>query len=232
MSNNDNLHTGHRERVKARFLEHGIGAFARHEMVEFLLFFGIPRKDTNELAHRLLNHFGSISALMGATYEELVSIDGMTHNAAVLICLFNGLEAECQRERFSAERILNTREKLRNFVLPLFIGAETEQVRLVCMDNNHRVLASGLLSEGSAAAVEINTRQALQLALRCNATTAVLAHNHPNGQPMPSQEDVESTTALAKTLALAGVKLIDHIIVSANSYLSMRDVPLCTSLFL
>ncbi len=231
MSMNDNPHAGHRERVKARFLEHGIGAFARHEMIEFLLFFGIPRKDTNELAHRLLDHFGSISALMGATYEELVAIDGMTHNAAVLIRLFNGLETECQRERFSTERLLTTREKIRDFVLPLFIGAQTEQVRLVCLDNNRRVLASGLLSEGSAAAVEINTRQALQLALRCNATCAVLAHNHPGGQPMPSREDVDTTAALAKALELAGVQLIDHIIVADNAYLSMRDVPLCAALF-
>ncbi len=231
MSTNDNSHAGHRERVKARFLENGIGAFARHEMIEFLLFYGIPRKDTNELAHRLLDHFGSLSALMSATYEELVTIDGMTHNAAVLICLFNGLQTECQRERFSTERFLTTRERIRDFILPLFIGVETEQVRLVCLDNNRRVLASGLLSEGSAAAVEINTRQALQLALRCNATCAVLAHNHPGGQPMPSREDVDTTASLAKALELASVQLIDHIIVADNAYLSMRDVPLCAAIF-
>lgn len=231
MNVNDNPHAGHRERVKARFLENGIGAFARHELIELLLFFGIPRKDTNELAHRLLDHFGSVSALMSASYEELVSIQGMTHNAAVLIRLFNGLEAECQRERFAADRFLTSREKIRDYVLPLFIGVETEQVRLVCLDNNRRVLASGLLSEGSAAAVEINTRQALQLALRCNATCAVLAHNHPGGQPMPSREDVDTTASLAKALELAGVRLIDHIIVANNAYLSMRDIPVCASIF-
>ncbi len=231
MSDRENVHTGHRERVKTRFLENGAGAFARHELVEFLLFFGIPRKDTNELAHRLLNHFGSLSALLGASYEELVSVRGMTHNAAVLIRLFNELETECQRERFAAERFLNTREKLRDYILPLFLGVETEQVRLVCMDGNGRVLACGLLSEGCANAAEINTRQALQLALRCNATNAVLAHNHPSGQPTPSREDVESTTALAKALELAGVKLVDHLIVSGHAYLSMREVPSCTSIF-
>lgn len=231
MGKDGNIHAGHRERVKARFLEKGVGAFARHELVEFLLFFGIPRKDTNELAHRLLNHFGSLSALMSASYEELVSIPGMTHNAAVLIRLFNGLETECQRERFSTERLLNTREKLRDFILPLFLGAETEQVRLVCTDNNGRVLACGLLSEGSANAAEISTRQALQLALRCNATNAVLAHNHPGGQPTPSREDMEATAALAKALSIAGVKLVDHLIVSDHSYLSMRDIPVCASIF-
>lgn len=228
---NENPHAGHRERVKTRFLENGIQSMARHEMIELLLFFGIPRKDTNELAHRLLDHFGSLSALLSASYEELVSVQGMTHNAAVLIRLFYGLETECQRERFSTERLLNTRERIRDFVIPLFLGVETEQVRLVCMDNNGRVLASGLLSEGSAAAVEINTRQALQLALRCNATTAVLAHNHPGGQPTPSREDVDTTAALAKTLESVGIKLVDHIIVAGNAYLSMREIPLCNTIF-
>ncbi len=231
MSDRKNVHAGHRERVKTRFLENGAGAFARHELVELLLFFGIPRKDTNELAHHLLDHFGSLSALMGASYEELVAIRGMTHNAAVLIRLFNELEIECQRERFAAERLLNTREKLRDFVLPLFLGAETEQVRMICMDGNGRVLACGLLSEGCATAAEINTRQALQLALRCNATNAVLAHNHPNGQPTPSREDVDTTVALAKALDLAGIKLVDHLIVSGHTYLSMREVPVCASIF-
>ena len=231
MSQNNNLHAGHRERVKTRFLENGIQSMARHEIIELLLFFGIPRKDTNELAHRLLDHFGSLSMVMAASYEELVSIPGMPHNAAVLIRLFNELDAECQRERFTTARLLNTRERIRDFVLPLFIGVETEQVRLVCMDNNGRVLASGLLADGSAAAVEINSRQALQLALRCNATAAVLAHNHPGGQPTPSREDVDTTAALSRLLDTVGVKLVDHIIVAGNAYLSMREIPLCRPIF-
>ena len=226
-----NVHEGHRARVKQLFLEKGTTAFAPHELVELLLFFGIPRKDTNELAHRLMDTFGSLSDLLGASYEELVAVSGMPSNAAILIRLLDGLIDECQRERFSAERLLNSREKLAHFVMRLFIGAETEQVRMICMDNKGRVLAHGLLSEGSAGAAEINTRQALQLALRCNATTAVLAHNHPGGQVTPSREDLDTTAAMVKALNLAGVRLLDHVIVADTTYLFMRDLPICAPLF-
>lgn len=225
------LHTGHRERVKRRFREKGSTAFAPHELVELLLFFGIPRKDTNELAHRLLNTFGSLHGLMSASFEDLVAVPGMTPNAATLVCVFRGVMNEAQREQFEADRVLNTTQKIANFVIPLFIGTTLEQVRLVCTDNNGRVLAEGVLSEGSALASEINTRQALQLALRCNATAAILAHNHPGGQAVPSREDIDATTMMARALKVAGIRLIDHIIVADHSYVSLRQTPICAPLF-
>lgn len=226
-----NLHAGHRERLKSRFREVGINGFDRHQLVELLLFFGIPRKDTNELAHRLVNTFGTISALLNAPFEELMTVEGMTSNAATLICLCNGLVDECQRERFSADRVLDTTEKLANYIVPRFIGAQTERVMLVCMDHNARVLADGILSEGSVSASEINVRQALQLALRCNATIVVMAHNHPGGKATPSREDLDATMAMAKALAVADVRLADHLIVAGNDYTSMRETPVCAPVF-
>ena len=226
-----NLHEGHRERVKARFLELGAAGFDRHQLVELLLFFGIPRRDTNELAHRLVNTYGTLSALFSASYEELIAIEGMTANAATLIRLCGGLTEECQREQFAADRVLNSTEKIANFLLPRFVGAQTERVMLVCLDNTGRVLGDGVLSEGTVAASEINVRQALQLALRCNATLAVMAHNHPGGTAAPSREDLDATAAMAKALAVADVKLVDHLIIAGNSYLSMRETPICAPLF-
>ena len=226
-----NIHEGHRSRMKELFLKKGTTAYARHELVELLLFFGIPRKDTNELAHRLIDTFGSLSDLMSATYEELVAVPGMPPHAAVLIRGFNGVMNECQREQFSTERLLNTRERLANFAMGLFVGVETEQVHLICMDNKGRVLAHGLLSEGSATAAQINTRQALQLALRCNATTVVLTHNHPGGQVTPSREDLDTTSAMVKLFDQVGIRLVEHIIVAGSTYLFMRDLPICAPLF-
>ncbi|MBO5797074.1 MAG: hypothetical protein J6R77_01880 [Clostridia bacterium] len=231
MAEKSNIHEGHRNRVKQLFLQKGTTAFAPHELVELLLFFGIPRKDTNELAHRLLNTFGSLSDLMSATYEELVAVPGMPPNAAVLIRVFNGVMNECQREQFSTERLLNTRERLANFAMRLFVGMETEQVHLICMDNKGRVLAHGQLSEGSATAAQINTRQALQLALRCNATTVVLTHNHPGGLVTPSREDIDTTAAMIRLFDQVGVQMVDHVIVAGGTHLFMRDVPVCAPLF-
>lgn len=228
---NDNIHAGHRERMKSRFREVGTAGFDRHQLMELLLFFGIPRRDTNELAHRLVNTFGTLYALMDASFEELMTVPGMTSNAATLIRLCDGLMEECQRERFSADRVLDTTAKLAHYILPHFVGAQTERVMLVCMDNNARVLADGILSEGSVAASEINVRQALQLALRCNATMAVMAHNHPGGSATPSREDLDATMAMAKALAVADVRLADHLIVAGDTYVSMRETPVCAPAF-
>ena len=217
--------------MKARFLSLGATGFERHQLVELLLFFGIPRKDTNELAHRLLDTFGSISGLIGASYTELVAVKGMTPNAATLCRLIDELMDECQRERFCNDRLLDSTEKIAHYVMPHFVGLDNERVYMVCLDNNMRVLADGVLSEGSVTASEINVRQALQLALRCNATVAVLAHNHPGGQAVPSHDDIEATANMVKALAVADVRLIDHIIVAGNSYLSMSKTPFCESAF-
>ncbi len=227
----ENVHAGHRERMKSRLREMGGAGFNRHQLVEMLLFFGIPRRDTNELAHRLVDTFGTLSALFDAPFEELMRVPGMTANAATLIRLCDVLMEECQRERFSADRVLDTTEKLANYILPHFVGAQTERVLLVCMDNSGRVLADGILSEGSVTSSEINIRQALQLALRCNATMAVMAHNHPGGQPTPSRADLEATMAMAKALAVADIRLADHLIVAGDDYVSMRETPFCAPAF-
>lgn len=228
---NKNVHAGHRERMKSRLRDMGSSGFDRHQLVEILLFFGIPRRDTNELAHRLVETFGTLSALFDAPYEELMRVQGMTANAATLIRLCDELMEECQRERFSADRVLDTTEKLANYILPRFVGAQTERVLLVCLDNRGRVLADGVLSEGSVNSSEINIRQALQLALRCNATMAVMAHNHPGGQPTPSRADLEATMAMAKALAVADIRLADHLVVAGNEYVSMRETPFCAPAF-
>ncbi len=231
MADTDNIHAGHRERVKERFRAWGAGGFDRHQLVELLLFFGIPRKDTNELAHRLVERFGSLSALLAAPYEELLAVPGMTPNAATLVMLCRTLQEECQRERYAADRTLNTMDKLANYIINRFIGVENERVLLICLDNSGHVLGDGFLSQGSVHATEINVREALRLALRCNATVVVAAHNHPGGKSIPSAEDVASTAALSEALAMAGVTLQDHLVVSGNSYLSMRQTPLCRSAF-
>lgn len=231
MAETENIHAGHRERMKSRFRDMGATGFESHQLIEMLLFFGIPRKDTNTLAHRLVNTFGTLSALFDAPFEELMKVEGMTVNAATLIRLCDGLMEECQRERFSADRVLDTTEKLAHYILPRFVGVQTERVMLVCMDNTGRVLADGVLSEGSVTSSEINIRQALQLALRCNATMVVMAHNHPGGKATPSREDLEATMAMAKALAVADIRLVDHLVVAGDTYTSMRETPVCAPAF-
>ena len=227
----DNLHAGHRERTRARFLETGGRGFSPHQRVELLLFYAIPRKDTNELAHLLINRFGSIDHLLNASYAELVQVKGMPPNAATLLCLIRRLNEEVQRERMTQDDVLTDTDAFRRYVQPLFIGAQTEQTVMVCLNSAGRVLGHEVLSVGSATAADVNIRQALRTAMHYDATTVVLAHNHSHGRAVPSREDATATMAIAKALSYGDVRVADHIIVAGEETTSMRDDPLFAPIF-
>lgn len=225
------VHKGHRERVKQRFLAEGLSHFDRHQVVELLLFFGIPRRDTNELAHLLLNTFGSLSGILDAPYEELCRVSGMTENAAVLICFCKALTREyaCDKQRIGT--VLKSHQAMGEYAVPYFVGLDHEAVLLVCMDSRYRVLHAGIVTNGSVNAAEINIRLIMQIALRHNATAVMLAHNHPGGSAVPSYEDVTTTKALREVLSPAGITLLDHIVVAGEEFTSMRNTPMWAPLF-
>ena len=220
------VHAGHRQRVKQRFLQEGLSHFERHQIVEMLLFFGIPRRDTNELAHRLMEAFGSLSGVLDAPYEELCRIPGMSENAAVLLCFCKQLAREYAKDQQQAETVLKSYQRMGEYAVPFFAGLEHEAVLLICMDSRYRVRHAGIVTEGSVNAAQINTRLILQTALRHNATAVVLAHNHPGGSAVPSREDVATTQQLRKVLSPAGIALLDHIVVAGDEFMSMHNTPM------
>ena len=220
-----NPHDGHRGRVKLRFLKEGLHNFAPHEVIELLLFFGIPVKDTNELAHELLERFGSLSGVLEAPYEELKRVKGISDHVASLICFCCQLSHRYYGDKLSFGTVLNSIHEVGQYILPKFLGLKNEAVVLLSMDNRRKVLNCTTIFEGSVNATEINVRLALQQALRDNATVAVLAHNHPNGHAFPSADDIESTKILVKAMALADVRLVDHIIISEDDFVSMAQTP-------
>lgn len=226
-----NIHDGHRDRMKQRFLKEGLTHFDRHQIVEMLLFFGIPRIDTNEQAHRLMDTFGSLSGILEAPYEELRKVEGIPANAAALICFCGQLFREYYEDKYAAGTILHSTEDIGRLVLPKFMGRKNEAVLLICLDNRGKVLNSSVVFEGSVNAAEINIRLILQQALRHNATAAVIAHNHPNGHALPSKEDITTTMQLIKALEVAGIRLIDHLVVAEDDYVSMRETPTIAPIF-
>lgn len=225
------VHTGHRQRVKQRFLKEGLSHFERHQVVEMLLFFGIPRKDTNELAHRLMDTFGSLSGILDAPYEELCRVPGISENAAVLICFCKALSREYAKDKQQTDKVLKSYQRMGEYVLPYFAGLEYEAVLLVCMDSRYRVRHAGIVTRGSVNAAEVNTRLILQTALLHNATMVVLAHNHPDGSAVPSTEDVETTRYLRRVLRSANIALMDHIVVAGEEFTSMHNTPMLAPLF-
>lgn len=234
-------HDGHRERVKQQFLEHGLDSMAAHQIVELLLFFGIPRVDTNPLAHRLVNTFGGLAEVLDADYESLMQVEGMTRNAASLIVLSKQLFREYQKSRHAGIMTLTNTVASSQYILPYFTGRKNEVVVLLCMDNRCRPLNCSVMFEGSVNATEINIRLILQHALRFNASAVILAHNHPNGIALPSPDDIESTRRIASACAIAEVQLLDHFIIGGDGvdengemtdFTSMRDTESTRSIFM
>lgn len=225
------MHAGHRERLRGRFLREGLDQFEPHNILELLLFYAIPRKDTNELAHRLLDTFGSLSAVFDAPVEALARVEGIGLNAAALIKLFPAANRRYLEDRLQGGVDAGSSEASGALMLSKFNGITVEQVVLFCMDNQCRLRHSVVVSEGTQTMVDINLRKIVETALRQNASIVILGHNHPNGVAAPSKDDVDATKILRNLLEAMDIDLRDHIIVAHGEYFAMSDSPNFSHIF-
>lgn len=216
-------HDGHRERLRQRFLKHGLDVMPDDQVLELLLFYAVPRQDTNALARKLLAHFGSIAAVLEASPQELMTVAGIGQNAAVLLQLITPLARRYLLSRAAAETVLPSTQACGDYLLPYFFGAKEELVYLLCLDGKCKVLACRLLQTGSVNSAGFSIRKAAETAMACNASSVVLAHNHTSGVALPSQADLDTTQRLKNALEPLGILLADHIIVADNDYVSMAD---------
>lgn len=225
------MHEGHRERMKEKFLTDGLDHFQSHEILELFLFNAIPRRDTNEIAHRLLDTFGSLSGVFDAPYEELLKVEGVGQSAAAFIKLVPQI-SRCYLDDKQQDkaRVFNT-ESAEKILLPKFIGRTNEVIVLLLLDSKGRQLFCGIVNEGAVNTVPIYVRKIVELAVRYNAASAILAHNHPSGSTMPSAGDITSTKDVFQALKTVNVWLNDHIIVADGDTLSMADCGLMKKLF-
>ena len=215
------MHSGHRERLRNRFLKEGLDNFEQVNALELLLFYCIPRKDTNELAHALLDHFGSFSQVLDATPEELMAVPGIGENTATFLPL---ISAACRYYRINqanSVHTLDTIEKCGDYLVNFFQGRKNETVMLLCLDAKCKKIVCREISEGSVNSASISVRKVVEIALGVKATFVVLAHNHPSGLALPSAEDMETTKTIARSLNAVGVTLTDHIVVAEDDYVSM-----------
>ena len=217
------LHGGHRQRLRQRFVQEGLDNFTEVQLLELLLFYSIPRIDTNEIAHRLLTRFGSLSQVLEAPVEELQKVEGIGENSAVLLHLIPEVTRYYQVNRITNEKVLNTIEKCGQYLIPFFLGRRNETVYLLCLDAKCKLLCCREISEGSVNAASISVRKIVETALSANATSVIIAHNHPSGMAMPSGEDIETTHRIASALKAVDVILADHIVVCDDDFVSMRQ---------
>ncbi len=215
------VHEGHRQRMKERFLTGGLGSFSDHETIELLLFYALPYRNTNDLAHALVDRFGGWTQVLDAHYDDLLAVPGVTPHVATLLTLAGEAARKYHRDMTGVVHQLADTASLIQHVLPQFLGAKNEKVLMVCLDNKRKHLNTTCLFEGSVNSAQFNVREAVQQALRDNATQVVLAHNHPNGFAFPSQADVTTTQRLMEILRPLDIRLIDHIVVSEGDCLCM-----------
>ena len=219
----DNIHKDHRKRKKQQFFDHGGESFADHELLELLLFYGIPRKDVNTIAHTLINEFGSLDSVFSASLEALAQVDGVGQQTAMLIKLVPLLMHRAHLSTLKNTAPLDTVERIGGFFVDLFTCEGNEVMYQLCLDAKGRKLMCSKVAEGDPSAVTLNLRRMVQNALKCNAVMVAIAHNHPSGVAFPSHGDKIATQQIAEALRAVNVQLIDHIVVADGDYISFRN---------
>ena len=223
MIKKDSIHNGHRQRLRNRFLEEGLELFDDHQVLELLLFYCIPRQDTNPIAHALLDHFGSLPQVMEAPPSELQKVAGMGESSAAFLSLLNAFSRYYQISRATSHKALNTLQECGQYLMSFLYGRRNETVYLLCLDAKAKVLCCKEVGEGSVNSAAVPIRRIVEMALSANATTAILAHNHPSGIAYPSTEDILTTRKLAAALSAVDITLADHIITAEDDFVSLRD---------
>lgn len=215
-------HDGHRDRMRKRYLKQGIDAFDDHQILELLLFYAIPRRDTNLIAHRLIDTFGSLGAVLDASPDALMQVEGIGESAAALLRLVPETERRGAESRV-AHGVIRSPRDAADFLIPRFRGRTEEALLLVCLDVKNRVTDYTFIGEGGPASVQVNTRKIVEKALLQRSSAVILSHNHPGGSEEPSREDLETTRLLHDTLAPLDITLFDHIIVAGEHFFSMAE---------
>lgn len=220
------VHEGHRDRIKSSFLEHGLDSFNELNSLELLLFYAIPRRDTNAIAHSLLERFGDLNGVFNASLTELKEVDGVGESAAILLKLVPEIIKKSRVTQSSKLRYIRNTSEAAEYLIPRFLYEPDEIVLLVCLDSKKKVISCSEVGRGVVNMVELNVRKIAEQALKSRADCVILAHNHPDSPPKPSNEDDEATKLIGSALQMINVPLIDHIIVSDEDYISYADLGL------
>ena len=220
----ENIHEGHRARVRERFIKEGIENFADHNVLEFLLFYAIPRGDTNKIAHALIDRFGSLSAVFDAKLEDLCEIKGVGESSAILIKMVPQLFRKYETDKLKERDVsLNNAELVAKYASKHFKGLVEERLYLMCLDSQSNLLEFSQVSKGNMNRTPVDLGLIAKVAFENEATSLILVHNHPSGIMAPSKADVDVTITVEQMMHDLGMRLSDHIIIgNGDDYFSFR----------
>lgn len=216
---------GHRERLRERYLKNGIDALQPHEILELLLTFAIPRKDTKQIAYALLHRYKTINGVCNASLDQLKEIAGIGSNSAVLLMLIRDIIAYCLKEKYSTTNVISNRADVENYLRINFGFRKDEYVAALFLNSANKVIQTEIISTGTVNQCMLSPRMIIEKALRYGAAAIIIAHNHPAGTTTPSEQDWQITEKLFTICKMLEIPLLDHILVVSERVVSLRELP-------
>ncbi|MBE6945808.1 MAG: hypothetical protein E7459_06950 [Ruminococcaceae bacterium] len=214
-------HSGHRERVKQRYAQQGLKGFDEENILEMLLYYAIPRKDTLPIARGLLNRFDRLVDVLNTPVEELVKMEGVGEGTAQYLHMLADICRFCCAQRYREDLVLDSTERYGEYLLPKYYGLQDETVFLLCLNGQCNPVGCRIISTGDLNSATVPIRRIVEFALSVGAASVVLAHNHPNGVALPSDQDILATQRVANALNLMEIDLADHLVVAGEDFVSM-----------
>lgn len=217
----NNLHEGHRQRLRNRYVSGGAEGMSDHNLLELLLFYSIPRVDTNETAHRLLETFGSLEGVFRADLLKLTSVIGVGEKSAEHIKLVFDIYNRINEQKFVEKRSMLIKDNVKDFLVSRMNKYNDEVLMALMLNHSGELIRSCIVGEGSKNYINVDIRKILEPAYACGAASVIIAHNHPDGTLIPSREDISTTAHLYSSLKSLHLDLSEHYIVNSNDVLGI-----------
>ena len=223
MSKDKPHYHGHRDRLRARFAEGGVTALADYELLELYLFNSIPRRDVKPLAKDLIDKFGSFAVVVSAPVERLTEVKGISEKTALDLSFIKAAATKLGQQSVMDKPILSSWTALLNYVRSVMQFEGKEQFRVLFLDRKNRLIADEILGQGTVDRAPVYPREVIKRALDLNSTAIILTHNHPSGDPTPSQSDIKMTNSIVDAAKAIGVVVHDHLIIGRNDITSFKS---------
>jgi DNA repair protein RadC len=212
----------HRARLRHRFAEGGAAAMPDYELLELLLFRSIPRQDVKPLARRLIDSFGDLNRVLSAPASRLVAVEGVGDSVAQDLKLTEAIAHRMARARVMNRPVLSSWDALLDYCHTAMAHRDTEQFRILFLDRKNVLIADEEQARGTVDHVPVYPREVVKRGLELNASALILVHNHPSGDPTPSEADITMTAQVQDAAQVLGITLHDHLIVGKSREVSFR----------
>jgi len=219
-------YSGHRDRLRQRFIQAGRESLADYELLELLLFYAIPRRDVKPLAKALIEQFGSLAEVLTADPESLCKVTGVSENTAVLICAVSAATKDILKQKVDGRAVLGSWQALLDYCHSAMAFNDKESFRILFLNRNNELIADEVQQTGTIDHTPVYPREVVKRALELNATALILVHNHPSGDPTPSQSDIDVTLEIVNAAKVLGISVHDHLIIAKSGHRSLKSMGL------